>query len=219
MSSLITQITERVASLEASLRALESDRARLQSENRELQEALDQSRQQAEDLRQRCGSLEREAAETDQLVAESRAETERWRHAHAQLREQLRAIVEKSTADSEESRAAPSGAETVPAQESNTGERLWQASQAPQTWEIVASPFDRFAELRVFQEAIRGLDGTRDVRLLHFDKGIVELSVDYEGAVPLQQAIGSLEEFPGVVTQDSNGRLVYRRGTTDEGST
>lgn len=83
-----------------------------------------------------------------------------------------------------------------------------QVARDTPTYEIVAYPFALFSALRSFQDSIRTLPGTQAVRFGHFDKGILQLRVDYQGEIPLHERLESLPKFPGEVSVDANGRVI-----------
>ncbi len=262
MSSMISMITERVASLEASLRALEAEQADLRSQNQRLAEEVDALRGQNEELSQQCDALGRESTELRRAASESQTDTDRWRAAYEGLCSDMQAALDRATAQPDEGSAtvaspgevtaaiplpAPTASEpatahpyslesAVPAapplvedserttpvasvvgqvEPLEAAETTSQAAPGRGISEIVAYPFERFAELRAFQEAVRAIPGTRDVRLLHFDKGTLELRVEYEGTVPLELALRSMEGFIGSISIDASGRLVYRLQSRD----
>lgn len=238
MSSMISLITERVGSLEASLHALESEQSELHAEIARLRVENQRLTAQNDELSEQCVSLGRETEELQRGASTHQANAERWQSAHRQLRARIEeALTDDSSPSSDNRSFAPASdassqarantagrseptrepaplldvleGEVISAESASGGDAPEVPAMAP-LYDVVAYPFERFADLRAFQEAIRTLPGTRDVRLRHFDKGTLELRVEYDGETPFGHAISTLRGFPGSVSQDAEGRYAIR---------
>lgn len=75
---------------------------------------------------------------------------------------------------------------------------------------ILVYPFGRFSDLAAFQTALQEIPGAHDVRVRRFAEGTLEVSVTYDGIVPLVDAIRG-STFPlDNVSMDDPGIILVR---------
>ena len=82
--------------------------------------------------------------------------------------------------------------------------------QAAVSYVLIAQPFGRFSDLGRFQTAVQALRGVQNARVRRFAQGTLEMRLDYDGTVPLQQALADLALPVEAVEQLEPHRLVIR---------
>lgn len=73
------------------------------------------------------------------------------------------------------------------------------ASRATSSWsrlDLQVSRFTNFADLNSYRDAISRVPGVRDVKIRRVHKGVLFLSVDYEGIIPLADRLHDIREHP-----------------------
>ncbi|MAG37584.1 MAG: hypothetical protein CL878_15220 [Dehalococcoidia bacterium] len=60
---------------------------------------------------------------------------------------------------------------------------------------VQVSPFKRFGQLATYQNALGSLSGVRDVKMRRFYKGVLHLSVDYDGVIPMTDRLAEVAGF------------------------
>ncbi|MBI4213345.1 MAG: hypothetical protein HY534_03470 [Chloroflexi bacterium] len=114
-----------------------------------------------------------------------------------------------------ETEPAPAGAETYAGNGLTDAERTAESvSSAPAglpsegspvavapaaAWsrvDLQVSRFTNFADLNGYREALAEIPGVRDVRIRRVHKGVLFLSIDYEGIVPLAERLQDVREHP-----------------------
>lgn len=81
---------------------------------------------------------------------------------------------------------------------------------ASSSYALIAHPFARFSDLGQFQAAIQGLAGVHNVRVRRFAQGTLEMRVDYDGHLPLTDALRGLPLAVDEVVQEETFRLRVR---------
>lgn len=85
-------------------------------------------------------------------------------------------------------------AEVVTSMEANEGPLASTASSS--RLDLQVSKFSNFADLNGYREALATIPGVRDVKIRRVHKGVLFLSVDYEGIVPLTERLQDIREHP-----------------------
>lgn len=75
------------------------------------------------------------------------------------------------------------------------------------SYEISAGPFAKFATMNALFEKLQAIDGVREVRMGRFQRGILDVGVDYDGTVPLTDRLTTLEGLPLSVTSVDGKRI------------
>jgi len=91
-----------------------------------------------------------------------------------------------------------------------SGGRSTGAAPIDGRFTILVYPFGRFSDLAAFQTALEELPGARDVRVRRFAEGTLEVSVTYDGTVPLIDAIRGLAFPLDSVSTDEPGTILVR---------
>ncbi|MHB8575981.1 MAG: hypothetical protein ACYDCQ_11695 [Dehalococcoidia bacterium] len=85
----------------------------------------------------------------------------------------------------------------------DAGETVQQPAETQDKLQVVAYPFENFAVVNSFISALRRLPDVRHVAPRRFRGGAIQLSVDYSGAEPFANLIGTLTHFePQIVSDD-----------------
>ena len=62
--------------------------------------------------------------------------------------------------------------------------------------DLEVSKFTSFADLNGYCDALGKLPGVRDVKVRRLHKGVLSLSVDYEGIIALSDRLGEIKDHP-----------------------
>ena len=62
--------------------------------------------------------------------------------------------------------------------------------------DLEVSKFTSFADLNGYCDALGKLPGVRDVKVRRLHRGVLLLSVDYEGIIPLADRLGEIKDHP-----------------------
>jgi hypothetical protein len=84
------------------------------------------------------------------------------------------------------------------------------ATPSPVGYVLIAQPFGRFSDLGRFQTAVQALRGVQNARVRRFAQGTLEMRLDYDGPVPLQEALTGLALAVEAIEQLEPHRLVIR---------
>jgi len=89
--------------------------------------------------------------------------------------------------------------------ESNESMPRRRSDTTPEKLQVVAYPFENFAGVNSFINAIRLLPDVRHVAPRRFRGGTIQLSVDYSGSEQLSEQIRGLDDFePRIVSQEGD---------------
>lgn len=83
-------------------------------------------------------------------------------------------------------------------------------TQAAVGYVLIAQPFGRFSDLGRFQTAVQALRGVQNARVRRFAQGTLEMRLDYDGTLPLQEALTGLALPVEAVEQLEPHRLAIR---------
>ena len=73
---------------------------------------------------------------------------------------------------------------------------------------LVVGPLDSFAMVHAFQSKVTGLHGVRRVVVGRFFRGILNLTVDYEGVLPLTTWLPDLGDFAPIAMTQPDHRTI-----------
>jgi hypothetical protein len=83
-------------------------------------------------------------------------------------------------------------------------------SSTPVGYILIAQPFGRFSDLGRFQTAVQALRGVQNARVRRFAQGTLEMRLDYDGPIPLPEALAGLALAVEAIEQIEPHRLVIR---------
>ncbi|HEY8597292.1 MAG TPA: hypothetical protein VIL85_02610 [Thermomicrobiales bacterium] len=110
--------------------------------------------------------------------------------------------------------AAPDNADTIdadPPSRRRDGEMHAAPNGSPlRDYALIAQPFARFTDLGGFQSAVQALPGIHNVRVRRFAQGVLEMRVDYDGAIPLADLLRRLAYPVEEVTHEDPTHLRIR---------
>ncbi|MBI3965918.1 MAG: hypothetical protein HY329_09815, partial [Chloroflexi bacterium] len=74
-------------------------------------------------------------------------------------------------------------------------------------YELVVGPFAKFSSVNDFLRAVRKLNGVLDVRTRRFQRGMLQVRVEYENQVPLTRRLREVEAIPMTIKSASGNQI------------